>query len=194
MHWRRMSWLLAAGIATALAGCVLVALDAIAPHGGRRMLLAAAALAIVAPGMAVGYSVLLAQLELGGPQDLWWWAGFLLLRCAPWCLPLIAFSGGASDRAAVALGLPPLRRAVAVLREHGPMLALASGMAGGAAALREFEYFAAFGLPAGESLAARSAQMLHFGLRPPLAALMLVQLAIALGWSAVVLLLWRRRA
>jgi hypothetical protein len=172
-----------------------LALDAATvPGRGRRPLLAAGTLALTAPGMAVGYTALLGQLHFGGNQTVWWWLGFLLLRCAPWCLPLIVLAGASSSaRSAVALGLSPMQRAGAMLRDRGPALGLAAMLAGAAGALREFEYFAAFGLPGGESLAARAAQMLHFGMRPPLAAMMLVQLGLAAVWSLAAMSLWRRR-
>jgi len=177
-------------------GLTLLALGweaATLPGRGRRLLLAGGALALTAPGMAVGYTALLAQLHIGGSQSAWWWLGFLLLRCAPWCVPLIVWGGGSSSRAALALGLPPATRVRAALRDSGSALGVAAMLAGSAGALREFEYFAAFGLPNGESLAARAAQMLHFGMRPPLAALMLVQCALALAWSIAAVSLWRRR-
>jgi hypothetical protein len=190
-----MKYSIAGGLAAAGVALLALAWDAATvPGRGRRVLMAGGALALTAPGMAVAYTALLGQLHVGGTQTAWWWMGFLLLRCAPWCLPLIVWGGGgASARAALALGLSPGKRVRAALRERGLALGMAAMLAGAAGSMREYEYFAAFGLPNGESISARAAQMLHFGMRAPLASIMVVQLAVALVWSLVAMMLWRRR-
>jgi ABC-type Fe3+ transport system permease subunit len=179
------------GTAAAFMALLYLALDARELLPRRGVLAAGGALLLIAPGMLAGYATLWLGLRTGAPVTAWW-CGFVL-RTAPWCVPLILWSGGNSSlRAAMALGLPARRRVLAALLDRGPVVGALAFFAGAAGALREIEYFAAFSLPGGETLSARAAQLLHFGMRPSLSALMLIQLLLAVAWSFGMSLIARR--
>ena len=148
---------------------------------GRGVLAASFALVLFAPGLALGFAAVAANARLPAPEL--WWNLSLLLRCGAFALPLWLWLDLPAARAGAALGVRPALNARVALRAHGPRLAFAGALAGAAAALREVDLFTAFALPAQESLAARSAQMLHFGMGADVAELLLLQLLLALCWS-----------
>ncbi|MCC6574894.1 MAG: hypothetical protein IT462_14030 [Planctomycetes bacterium] len=142
---------------------------------------------LLAPGFGLGLAGVAANARV--PSGVWWWLAFLL-RVAPWGLvAAVAIGNLNAARAATALGMPASRRIKGTLRDHGWRPAMLAALAGAAAALREVDLFSAFCPPGGESLAARSAQLLHYGMRPGLSALMTVQMACALVLGALLVVL-----
>ncbi len=140
---------------------------------------ALAVLPFAAPGIVVGLFGVGLDQTLGIGSSVAWWFAFLA-RVVPWAwIGWILVHSTSADRAAQAVGTPaPARLLHAWIGPRGTPI-LIGALAASAAALREIELFAVFSLPGEETLAARAAQGLHYGLGPDVATAMLLQIGAA---------------
>lgn len=181
----------AAAVAGAALGLVLLGIRAAAPGGAPAggaagaALRGALALPLATSGLVFGLGLAGAAAWLPPSADgaVAWSA--TLLRAAPWAvLAGVLLPSPPVVRAAAALGIPPLRRATLLYRAGGSGVLPVAAASAAAAALREVDLAGALGRPGGETLGVRAAQLLHYGFRPEVAEVLLLQLLLATALAA----------